>query len=161
MGPLDRKTYTLDNLADALLDAEEYREAAEPLRDYYVPRGEAFKRAFGLLVPADETWPHRQRILGKQVDDTVGAMRSFKSPTSGWLNIPSEGSELYKLFEIAARFAPEVARASADLERVLRRMLMALLEDLILPERRTVTGRDLVENGFDPAAESPDLFDFL
>jgi hypothetical protein len=148
------KTYTLDDLANALLDARRYERAAEELRDYFVPRAATFRQAFGMAGDhgADPRDPRRH--LGHLLDRTVRSMLSFSSPTSGYLEAPRE------LVEFAERFRPDISRASAELDRELRKMLLALLEELVAPGRTTVTGRDLLAHGFDPATKAPDPDDF-
>jgi hypothetical protein len=147
-----KATYTLDGLADALLYARRYKRAADELRSYYVPRGKAFRRAFGLASERDLEASDRRYYLRHLLDRTLRSMLSFSSPTSGYLEAPRE------LFEFASRFQPEIDRASAELQRVLRTMLIALLEELVT--RKTVTADDLKAHGFDAAKAAPDPDDF-
>ena len=92
--------------------------------------------------------------LGYLLDSTTRSMLSFSSPVSGYLEAPRE------LVEFAGRFLPDVDRASAELNRALRRMLMALLEELVATGRSTVTADDLKALGFDHTKEAPDPDDF-
>lgn len=93
--------------------------------------------------------------LGYLLDSTIRSMLSFSSPTSGYLEAPRE------LIEFVEGFRCDIARASAELDRVLRTMLLALLAELVAPGKTTVMGRDLRKHGFDPDAAAPDPYDFI
>lgn len=147
----DGKTYTLDDLADALLTADSHRTDIEPFRDYYVPRGEAFKRAFGLVAAPFED---RRRNLGYLLAGTIQSLRSCSSPVAGVLEAPPE------FVEFAERFLPEIDRASAEFRRAVRKMLLALLEELVAPGKTTVTAQELKTQGFDPATQAPNPDDY-
>src|SRR5690349_16318508 len=115
------QTYDLADLADALLQARRFEHAADPLRDHFTRRGQAFERAFGLVRAQSED--RRAGALLHLLESTLRSMLSFSSPTAGFLEAPRE------LVEFAQRFTPEIERANAELDRVLRAMLFALLDE--------------------------------
>lgn len=148
-------TYTLDDLASALVCAHAYeRSLAEELRDYHVTRGEAFRRAFGMVDREAHDRSERQWALRRLLTATISSRLSFSSPADGVMEAPRD----YVVF--ADRFLPDIQRARAALNRELDKMLVALLEELVAPGRTTVTARELIANGFDPAREKPDPLDY-
>ena len=152
-GPYER-TYTLDDLASALLSARLYEQAADELRDYHVPRAAAFRRAFGMKEDAELVWRRREQAAAHLLHSTLSSMLSFRAPHEGYLAAPRE------LVELAEPFLPEIMRASGELQVALRKLLLSLLEVLVAPGRATVTGHDLLAHGFDPARAAPDPLDF-
>lgn len=102
----------------------------------------------------DSETPERKRYLGYLLESTLRSMLSFSSPISGYLEAPRE------LVAFAEQFLPDIYRARAEMDRVLRTMLMALLEELVATGRTTVTADDVRAHGFDPTTEAPDPDDF-
>lgn len=144
------KVDTLDDLADALLGARSNERSTGAMRDYNGPRGEAFKQAFGLR---DDDRRKPDMYLIHLVNSTLESMLSFRSPVAGYMEAPRE------LVELAERFMPEIQHANDELDRALRKILRASLEELVEPGRTTVTARDLIDHGFDPAPEAPDPYE--
>lgn len=154
------KKYSLEDLADALVEEQRFRDAIAELREYHGARGRAFKRAFGLdaldATDAAEDGVRSTRGAARTlVRATVETLARSLSPFDGFL----EASRA--LVELASPYQPALREAEKSLRDALRRMLLGLLEELVPAERRSLTADALLDAGFDPSTPAPDPSDFL
>lgn len=149
---IDEPTYTLDDLADALVAERWSRKSAEPLRAYHRKRFTAFVRAFGL---EDEAHPRTLDgwLLRVYVDKTITAMLVKAHPFSGILEAPA------KLVALGERYGPAIDAAEDARQAALRTLLLGMLEELV--RKTVVTEDELRAHGLDPSAIAPDPYDFL
>ncbi len=148
------KKYSLDDLADALVEERRFRSASAELGEYHRARGRAFERAFGLDA-ADESAPSKRGAARTLVRATVETLAGSLSPFDGFLEAPRA------LVELASPYQPALRAAEKALRDALRTMLLGLLEELVPAERRSVTADALLDAGFDPSTPAPDPLDFL
>lgn len=166
------RRYTINDLADALVEAEKFRDAHVDLKNYHGNRYLAMAGAFG----AARAWknshfddgefelgePSRinsdQLEAGYLVESCVRSLirLSCASPFSGMLEAPKSIIDFYVQFNKPIRDGISQAE-----EGVLGMLVATLAVAQNIPSNRTVNYEDLVVNGLDTSLEYPDEYDYF